>query len=378
MRLYGVGRLNEAGEAADARDAHAGWVESILPAETAAWPATAPGRKLLAERDNQVAALDWLDATGDLAKLGRVAASAYALVGMSGWVDDGWRYFGRADVEATLDPLTLAGYLVAAASTANALGDFPRQAELAERALSLEIEPGSLPWRAATRVLANALSIFEPERSARLYDDLIASIPPGAVEELGYALARSADPSLMTLDLEEGARRLDEAERVSGLIDLDFGLPHLLLGRMDVVRRAIVGLYDQGQTGAWTAYRPPLLEGLLAATDRRFGDAAASLVAAARRAERLPLQLLDQDLLNGFAVLAHHEGDQRRAAALLAAASAGLAFGRSPGMYALHMHYRQLVRPHLEGHELAEIRAQAGRTSAAGALGAELARVGSA
>ena len=250
-------------------------------------------------------------------------------MGVSTWVDESWRYFDRPEVEAALEGDSRAAYLTVGAATANAVGDFPRQAVLAERGRSLTIEPGGVLWRAATGLLANALSIFEPSRSAALYDEHLAAIPEDQLEERGYILARSADPALMTLDLEEGARRLDEAVRVAGVADMDLGLPHLLLGRLDDVHRAI-GLLEETGEAEWTVYRPALLAGLLAAVEGRVEFHAAEQLTAAA-VERLPVHLVDRDVLNAFVVLAHHRGDHHRALLRAAVASTGNAFGRSPG-----------------------------------------------
>lgn len=371
VRLYGLDRLTEAGEAAELRHRHVAWVRGWVGSPTSISILVPPTAERRVERDNVVAALDWLADCGDLHGLGRLAADAQSRLGDALWVDDGWRYFGRADVEAALEGRDLARYLVGGAATANAVGDFRRQAEIAERARAAE--DGSPEWRNATLLLANALAVFEPSRSAALYDELLSTLPAGDAEARAFALARSADPALMTEDLEEGARLLDESERVGGLADLDLGFPHLLLGRLDRVRDAAASLRVQ-HLRPMLGYRAPLLEGLLAAVEGRSDDAAAALIEAAHHIERFPIRLVDHDVLNGFAVLAHHEGDHRRAAALLAVVATGPVWARSPGVYALHMHYRRLVRATLDREEIRRIRGEVLGTSVPAALAEEVAR----
>ena len=286
------------------------------------------------------------------------------------WVDDTWAYFGRSDVEATLDRDELAAYLSSGSMNANALGDFPRQTELAGRAREVASH-GSPVWRSATLMLANAESVFRPDVGRALYEEVLATVPEDALEERTLVLARSSDPALMSGDLEEGVRRLDAADRPPTAYELEAGFPHLLLGNTDRVREVLAGTEH---LSGWNTGRQPLLAGLLEAVEGRFDEAARHLVRAAQLVERAPMRLVDRDVLTAFGALAFHEGDHRRASELLATAENGPIWARTPSTYALHMAYRRLVRAHLDRDEVAAIRARAASISVEDALAAEVAR----
>jgi predicted ATPase len=374
VRLYALDRLAEAGESIAVRDRHRDWARGLLLEEMSGWPQGPPAPQAVDERENILAALDWTETSGDLADLGRMATAALVTLGVSAWTDESWRHFDRPEIEEALAGEDLAQYLAAGAATANALGDFPRQAELAERAREVAPERGGPSWRTATGLLANALSVLDPARGELLTEELLSAIPPGDDAELGWALARSADGPLMMLDLEEGARRLDAAER-AGSVDLDLGLPDLLLGRVARAHQALQALEASDPEGTgWTSYRIPLLAGLLAAVEGRVDDAVDHMVDATHRVQRLPVRLVDHDVLNGFAVLDHHLGDHERAAWLLAVVSAGPVWGRSPGMYAVHVHHRRLLREHLDREAIAELRSRAQGTNVASVLREEVHR----
>ncbi|MFL6206454.1 MAG: ATP-binding protein [Acidimicrobiales bacterium] len=375
VRLYALDRLAEAGELSTIRDRHASWVRSLLVTDNPGWAQGPPVPDAVPERENILAAIEWVETSGDLADLGRLATAALITLGVSAWTDDGWPHFDRPEVEAVLTGEDLARYLIAGAAGANTLGDLPHQAQLAERARGVA-ERGGAIWRLATAALANALSVTDPRRSAELSDELLSSIPGDRPAELGQALARAADAALMTLDLDEGARCL-EAAADAGHVDADLGVPELLLGRVPEARRAVDRLERlHGDAVAWAGYRVPLLAGLIDAVDGWPDAAVAHLVDAARLAERLPLRLVEHDVLNGFAVLDHHLGDHTRAAWLLAVVSAGPMWGRTPGMFALHVHYRRLVRAHVTSDEIAALRARAQGTTVMAVLHEEIARHG--
>jgi predicted ATPase/class 3 adenylate cyclase len=371
VRLYALDRLAEAGEAGEARWRHVEWVRDWLGRPELLSIRSARSQLRADERDNVLAALDWVDGSGEMAELGRLVTDAYAVLGDGVWVDDQWRFFGRDDVEAALTGEERARYLVASGSTANALGDFPRQAELAARARESEV--GGQAWRSATLLLANATSLVDADRARRLYDELLPTVPRDDPVELGWAYARSADPSIMSGDLEAGARRLDEAEQLSGMADLDYGFPHFLLGRMDRARDA-ANRMRSNDSEVLIMYRAPLLDGLIAAAEGRFDDAACDLVAAGRMIERYPIRLVDHDVLNAFAALAHHRGDDAHASRLLATVANSPVWARSPAMYALHVRYRRLVRARLSADEVARIRAETRGATVPDALRAELDR----
>ena len=65
------------------------------------------------ERENVIAALEWVADGGDLEALARLAPDVIDGLGVFIWVDDSWRYLGRADVAAAVDGEAHARYLAA-------------------------------------------------------------------------------------------------------------------------------------------------------------------------------------------------------------------------------------------------------------------------
>jgi predicted ATPase/class 3 adenylate cyclase len=351
VRLYALDALAAEGEAADARDRHAAWISEWL---RTSWDDISFGTTFGAgrvspysderreERDNVLSALDWVDASGKLDALGVLATDAAAWLNAGVWVDDGWRYLGRVDIDAALPSVERARYRVASAANANALGDFARQAELAQHAR--EAPHGSPAWRMATGLLANALAVFEPKRAIALYEEVLGVIPEEARGERAWMLARSADPYLMTDDLVEGARHLDEAHAFSGVPDIDHGFPHLLLGRFADVADAIAAFRAQDADDLVSRYRAPLLEAMLAAEHSRFEDAGAALLEAGELVTMLPLRLVDADVLVGVGAVAQRADDVERAARIIACVTTAGPWGRSPGTFAICRHHRRAVR----------------------------------
>ena len=233
---------------------------------------------------------------------------------------------------------------------------------------------GSPSWRAATSLLANVEAVYRPDVSRQLHAELLPTIPPDALDERREATVRRADPAQMTGDLDEAVSLLDEAERISGRPDFDAGFPHLLLGQHELVRQ-VVRAYAEIPDMARYGYRGPLLASLLAAVEGRFDDAAAQLVRSAALVEHVPLRLTDRDVLIGMAVLAHHRGEHRHAAALLATAASGPIWARTPASYALLVHYRRLVRAQLSAEEVRQIRDEAVGRSVDSVLRAEAERL---
>lgn len=372
VRLYAIDRLSS-DELGQARDRHAAWVASWLVRASGdgsrliANPAISPQTEDL---ENVRAALDWAIERGHLSLVGTIAGYGSGVFGYR-LVDEELRVFGRPDVEAALTGDDRGRYVLASAVNANALGDFALQLELSSR--SLELLEGEDVRRAASAVLANALSIYDPERSKSLYREIVASAADRPALERAWWTGRAADPYLMTGELEAAADVLDRAQALVAHPDGDSGWPHLLLGRLDDVRAALLRLEAQPPI-ALHSYRLPLLGGLLAAIEGRLDDARRQLVTAARLIERFPARLADLDVVNGFAVLAYSEGDYERAATLLAVASQGPAWGRSPGSFALHVHFRRLVRYHLTSEEVARVRSASSNIAVLDALDAEVRR----
>ena len=116
---------------------------------------------------------------------------------------------------------------------------------------------------------------------------------------------------------------------------------------------------------------------MLAAADGDGDEANARLVAAATSIDRFPMRLVDHDVLTGWAVAAHLLGDDERAAWLLAVLAANGIWTRSPGMYAVYVHYRRVVRARIGDERWRHLRsvADAERPTVRAALAAELARI---
>jgi hypothetical protein len=116
-----------------------------------------------------------------------------------------------------------------------------------------------------------------------------------------------------------------------------------------------------------------LLRALAAGARRRWGDAARELAAAASlvRRYRYPLTLNDCVVVCG--ALAALEGRLERACVLLAAV-ADRSFVRTPEMWAVYRHYRDVVRAGLDAATIRRCRDEARTTDLDRALTEELAR----
>ena len=224
VRLYALDRLAAADETSALRDRHLAWIHEHLADVNPFSGFRRPD--VLLEHDNVLAALDWAEASCDLATVGRLAVDAALALGGVTWVDDSWRFLGRDDVAGALDDEDRCRYLATSSMNANNLGDFARQTAFAEEARTGA--PGTPMWRAASLLLANALSITEPARSETLYAEVIPTIPSESRDELNWAIARSADPLFMTGRVSEAAARLDDAATLSGVCDPDRGVAKLL------------------------------------------------------------------------------------------------------------------------------------------------------
>ncbi|CAA9535836.1 MAG: hypothetical protein AVDCRST_MAG73-1387 [uncultured Thermomicrobiales bacterium] len=141
VREYAFERLDASGEEAASRQRHADYyfavVEDVTP--TPPWPATAARTHLLdAERDNLLAALAWLDKTGNIERYLRLAAPLWPLWFTLGNVEEGRRCMERGVArggEVPTDLLALAtGHL---GRLSGIRGDGVRALQLLERALRL-------------------------------------------------------------------------------------------------------------------------------------------------------------------------------------------------------------------------------------------------
>src|SRR5262249_6053968 len=92
---------------------------------------------------------------------------------------------------------------------------------------------------------------------------------------------------------------------------------------------------------------------------------------AARTARRSPARLLDRDLLITAAALAFLRGDTHRASVLLGVERERLS-ARSPGTWALYIHYRDQTRKTLTREELDTYKAEARNLTIDEALAQEL------
>jgi thioredoxin-like negative regulator of GroEL len=122
---------------------------------------------------------------------------------------------------------------------------------------------------------------------------------------------------------------------------------------------------------AFWDYRWTLVRALAAADGRRPHEARRHLKDAADQIRSSPRRLLDADVLLGFAALAYHAEDHRRAAEILATFRGNV---RTPASFAVYAHYRSLLKDRLSKPERTEILHRAAHLDPTEVLARELAR----
>jgi predicted ATPase/DNA-binding SARP family transcriptional activator len=375
VRLYAQDRLADAGELAPRRRTHAHHFLARALAhpprfdDLPEWGATVEDDTDLG---NDLAALDWFDRQDARVEVGRLAARIPTVLGFTAFVDAAGRYLGREEIDAALDdPDERALYLTASATNASYLGRFRDQLELGQAAWEAASDP--VVHAAATIALANACTIFDPQRIPGLVDDALADLPPSAKTlrqdlrgqlPLGLVMeGRLAEAAELLQGLmREGARfRFAAAELMLVL--------HLLGEQQQALAVPRPGDLDP-QDALWD-YRWSLVRALAAATEQRFEVVGQHLADAANQIRSTPIQLLDHDLLLGYAALAYHTGDHHRASEILATFRGVM---RSPASFALYVHYRDLLKTQLAETERTQILQRATHLDPAEILERELAR----
>jgi predicted ATPase len=379
VRQYALDRLIDQGEARSVRERHAHWYLNRLDDQARDLARASFDRTRFLDRDsadlpNLLATLDWFDEEQDLVELGRFAAGMVLYNELYIWVDDANRYLGRADVEAVLEGQSLAAYLLATAINANALGEFERQLDEAARAHTLA-RPCSDVRLLAASFLANAFAVFNPDAGLALIDDTVTELTPATEWLRAGLLGRRADCYIMSGRLEQGVQAGYELLELPGTSDpqrslfrLDHALVLHVLGRDDEVRAP---LDPADARSDLQRHEQRLYLSLAAAAEGHPDQALQHLRDAARTARCSPARLLDRDLLVAAAALAFLRGDTHRASVLLGVEREQM-FARSPGTWALYIHYRDQCRKVLTREEIDTCKAEARDLTTDQALAQEL------
>ena len=374
VRLYAQDRLADAGELAIRRRSHArhflGRALTHPPRfdDLPRWGVTTEDDSDLG---NHLAALDWLDRQDLQVEVGRLAARIPTVLGYAGFVDAAGRYLGRRDIAAALeDRDERALYLTASAINANCRGRFHDQLELGQAAKEAASDP--VVHGAATAVLANVCTIFDPRRIPGLVEEALTELPlsatmlrPGLRTQLPLGLVmegRLAEAADLLQDLTCEGEGFSAAELML--------VRHLLGEQQEAL--AVPRPSDLDPHDALWDYRWSLVRALVAATNGGFEAARQHLADAASQIRSSPMQLLDRDVLVGFAALAHHAGHHQRASEILATFRGNV---RSPASHAVYTHYRDLVRARLSTAERTRILEQAAGLDPVDILDRELARL---
>lgn len=354
VRLYAQDRLADAGELAGRRAAHAQHVLAgalTHPPRLDDLESWGTNTEDDTDLSNHVAALEWFDRHDAPADLGRLAARIPLVLGYVGFVDADGRYLGRDDVTAALqDPEERALSLTASAVNASYLGRFRDQLTFGEAALKAATDP--VVRGAATTMLANAHTVFDPLPIPGLVVDAQADLPASAV------MIRHGLRTQLPLGLVREGRLTEAADMLQSLAREGDGfaagelmLVLLLLGKHQQAL-AVPRPSDLDPHLAFWDYRWSLLRALVAAMEGRFGAAGQQLPDAADQIRSSPIKLLDTDVLLGCAALAYHAGDHHRASEILASFRGEV---RTPASFALYVHYRDRLKARLSKPELAGI-----------------------
>ena len=355
VRLYAQDRLTDTGELAPRRRTHAHHflTRALIYRppfdDLLTWGMVFDGNDT--DLDNHLAALDWFDRHGAHVEVGRLAARIPTVLRYTGFVDAAGRHLGRQDITAALDdPDERALYLTASATNASYLGRFREHLELGQAAYEAARDP--VVHATATAVLANACAIFDPRRIPDLVDDALVKLPPSATM-VRWGLRRP-----QPLGLVREGRLAEAADHLETLMDEGDGLAaaelmlvlHLLGEQQQAL--AVPRPSDLDLQDALWDYRWSLVRALAATTEQRFEVARQHLADAANQIRSSPIQLLDHDLLLGYAALAYHTGDHHRTSEILATFRGNV---RSPASFALYTHYRDLLKDHLSKTERTQI-----------------------
>ena len=365
-------RLIEAEEAPAVRTRHLSWFQQAY-ATPPDWAApVAP------DLENLRAARAWAHETGDGEGVARLTVTLY----WQGHAYDGavleereWGHLVLAS--AHLEPALRAQVLTVTSFRDIGAGDWAAGIAHARDALALAPDPGEGVLAGAAIPLAIALMVTDPDAAERAIDEGIERIRRARAPAFSEALLASfkVGTALMRGDPTAAVERGHGLEAAAGVMQSSLGVAFALhlLGdhdgaeadmnlRRSNVRESGIGMHSRH-----------LLRALAAGARRRWGDAARELAAAASlvRRYRYPLTLNDCVVVCG--ALAALEGRLERACVLLAAV-ADRSFVRTPEMWAVYRHYRDVVRAGLDAATIRRCRDEARTTDLDRALTEELAR----
>lgn len=349
VRLYGAMKATEGGEAEALRDAHARYFRD-LAGPLVAWDLHSPweayGDRAPIESDDVVAALEWFGATGDLASLGRTAAGALLGLGID-ISDRECRFFERDDVVASLEGSERDAYLVAASTNANYRGAWDSQARFSRLALDGATHAG---LKAMATGLYAQMATLHGEPVDRLIADALDHLEPSQGRLAAFLRGRLLDGPL---GRGEAATVVDQVEELADAGEFvalaDLPKVYVILNRpADAVEAAGRATATWGPYSVWEHL---VRAHILAASDRVA--AIKQLLTGDSILRRHYDPLVEAEFLIGAAAVAHEDGDDRRAAWLLAAS--GQSF-RTPGGYALYAHVRNRVRSRIDRSAVDEAR----------------------
>lgn len=365
VRLYAQDRLVAAGEAEARRALHAAHFEDVLTERALDdlvddfFESPPAEQRILADLSNFVALLDWLDEQNDLTRLGALAPRV--LLRISGWTwgDEADRYLGREDVAAALDGDARGPYWVASSFNSNVFGRFTDQLRFGERAL--ETATGTVRvW--ALLALANAASIFDPERVDELVAEAEGALGEHSTAKLHAIQGRRIDALIMSGNFDtarDALERLWESLGTSGS-----GAPNgmsidasellyieLVTGRDD---RALQ-LSGEAPELVGLSGRSECTAAVVAAKRGQQLESARLLVRAFDRFEEFSMRLRPHEFTIAAGLRAVYGGDPVRACRLLASVPIQV---RSAAAYQLLVHARRLVRERLTREQVDAIRAE--------------------
>jgi predicted ATPase/class 3 adenylate cyclase/DNA-binding SARP family transcriptional activator len=386
VRLYGLDRLGDEGEAAVRRGAHADHFLSRALTRGPQIHDLPPGggkrtmcrirldpvpREGEPDLANHVAALKWFDRHGDLAGLGRLAARLVTVLEYRGFLDPDRSYLGRDDVADSLVDTERTMYLTASALNAAYFGDFAEELRLGRAAMEMATDPATRA--AAAALTAQASLAFDREHLSEVVEHGLRDLPEDA--RFARLLLRGQHSLALVVEgrLVEAVEKLQDHARDGDTFaasELMLVL-HLLGDNERALQVSLPEDAEQEHRELW-AYRWTLARALASAAGGRHADAARLLLEAADRTSSTPVRLLDRDVLLGCAAAAYHAGDRERSLRLLAAARGTF---RSPASYRLYIHYRDLVTPHVTKDKRAAILREARERGPRDALERELERL---
>ena len=371
IRLYAEERLIEAGEAQDVRTRHMTWFEQVYDTARGETPFR------IEERENLKAARVWAHEMHDGV---RVARFCRALFRQSGPYDPttleerawGESALGYPDLPADVR----ADVLAIASMRAIGAGDWPGAVERARAAIALAAEPGEGIGAAAYAALAIGLMVTDPGAAERTIDEGVERIRQARAPffSAGFLRSFAVGTALMRGDAARAAERGRQsiAELGRGLRGFGLAFALHLLGDHDGAEVDAALDAPEGIDIVFGGHSRNLLLALTAAARRRFDDARRELGAAVASVRRYNYPLTLNDCAVVAAAIAAREGRLERASVLLAAV-VDRSSVRTPEMWGVYLHYRDMVRAGLEGATIRRCRDEARTLDLDRALNEEIA-----